>query len=153
VRRLLALALAGLLLLAGCGGGSNDDKLDRSDQAALAAARDRLDDALDTAETLRTDPKETSRLLRLVRRDPLTDSVPNLIDSLALADFLRYARSDPAKATHRSAADAVDDIVRILDGKDTGQRIAALNKQKVSAFLKEAERDTKPVWPDLARRL
>ena len=53
-RPLVAAALAAALLgAAGCGA---PDSLDSDDDRALAAAREGLDDALDTEETIRTSP-------------------------------------------------------------------------------------------------
>ena len=40
-----------------------------------------------------------------------------------------------------------------LDGKDPGQRIRTLGRQTVRGYRREAERDAKPIWPDLAKRL
>jgi hypothetical protein len=140
------------LLLAGCGDG-DDNKLDRGDPQRLADARARLDDAIDTEETLRTDKTEARRLERIVAASQLSDSVPSLVDQPARADFLHYAPTDPARALHRPAASAVATIAGTLDGKKRSERIKPLSNQTVESYLREAERDTKPIWPDLAKQL
>jgi hypothetical protein len=58
-------AAAVLAVLAGCGA---PDELNRDEALALGNARERLDDAIDTAETLRTSPRETRRIRREIRR-------------------------------------------------------------------------------------
>jgi hypothetical protein len=65
VRPLLAAAAAVLAVLAGCGA---PDELSRLDAVELADSRERLDDALDTVETLRTSPREVRRIRAEVRR-------------------------------------------------------------------------------------
>jgi len=65
VRFRLAAAAAVLAVLAGCGA---PDELSRDQAIALGNARERLDDAIDTAETLRTSPRETRRIRREIRR-------------------------------------------------------------------------------------
>ena len=65
MRPRLAVAAAVLAVLAGCGA---PDELARLDALELADARERLDDALDTEETLRTSPHETRRIRAEVRR-------------------------------------------------------------------------------------
>ena len=61
----LAAAAAALAVLAGCGA---PDELPRLDAVELADARERLDDALDTEETLRTSPREARRIRGEVRQ-------------------------------------------------------------------------------------
>jgi len=65
VRTFLAAAGVALALLAGCGA---PDELSRDDAAKLAAARERLDDAIDTEETLRTSRGETRRIRAEIRK-------------------------------------------------------------------------------------
>jgi hypothetical protein len=65
VRAHLAVAAAVLAVLAGCGA---PDELSRVDALELANARERLDDAIDTEETLRTSRRETRRIRAEVRR-------------------------------------------------------------------------------------
>jgi hypothetical protein len=153
VRRGLSVALAALLLAAGCGGDGSDGKLDREDAQLLAIARERLDDAIDTAEVLRTDRAEARRLQRRVARSTLPDDVPSLVDDVTRRDFLRYAAKDPARAMRRPAAEAVATIAVTLDGKDAGERIRTLEGRAVERYLREAERDVEPIWPDLAGQL
>lgn len=52
-------------MLAGCGA---PDELSREDAIELANARERLDDATETAEKLRTSPRETRRIRAGIRR-------------------------------------------------------------------------------------
>jgi len=151
VRRGLALA-AIALLLGGCGG-DDPDPLERGDAERLAYARERLDDAIDTEEVLRTDRTEARRLRRVVAADNLPNVVPSLVDERTRRDFLRYATSDAARALRRPAEDAVLLITTTLEGKDRDERIRTLGRQTVAGYLREAERDTEPIWPDLARRL
>ena len=138
----------GLILAAGCGGGGG--KLHRGDAARLTDARARLDDAIDTEEILRTDKAQARKLRRIVALSPLPEAVPSLIDERARADFLRYAATAPPRALHRPAAGAVATMTATLDGKKDSQRVRG---QPLSDYRREAERDVKPIWPDLARRL
>ena len=58
------MALAAAVALVGCGA---PDELSQPDGRKLATARERLDDAIDTEETLRTSKVEARRLTRRVR--------------------------------------------------------------------------------------
>jgi hypothetical protein len=162
VRRLAAVALP-LLLLAGCGGSAT---LTEGQGHTLESAREGLDDAIDTAEVLRTDKAEARKLVREVERlrkadtgKKLAEVVPSLvgehdrIDKPAVTAFVRNATSSPANALLLPAARHVDRMVTTLEGKDTTTKIALLGGQTASAYLSEAERDTKPIWPALAKIL
>jgi hypothetical protein len=159
VRAIAAAALAAVLL-AGCGGPA---ELSDEEGRTLQSARERLDDAIDTEETLRTDPVEARRIAREVRRRSsqtvrLRNVVPSLVteggevDRAALDAFLANADSDAAAALRRPAAREVGRMVSTLEDKDRETKIASLG-QTADAYLAEATRDVRPIWPDLARRL
>jgi hypothetical protein len=162
VRRLLT-AAAAAALLAGCDGDTAE--LDPDDARRLAVARAELDDAIDTEETLRTDPEEARRLVRLVRRrlggSParVEEVVPSLVDADGRLDrpavraFLTYAGSDAAMAMLPPAEDAVDTATGALEKADAETKIPTLENRTAEAYAREAERDTRPIWPDLADRL
>ena len=176
------MALAAAAALAGCGA---PEELSQSDGRKLATARERLDDAIDTEETLRTSKAEARRLSRRVRMlvsqgdfeserldefgiaklGLLRDVVPSLVvvdergsvkalDRSATAAFLRLAGRDAARAMLGPARDQVGVIVKTIEDGDAGEdtRIPVL-RTTAGAYLREAERDLKPIWPLLARRL
>jgi outer membrane murein-binding lipoprotein Lpp len=161
VRRVLS-AAAAAALLAGCGGTA---KLDSDDARRLATARAELDDAIDTEETLRTDPEEARRLVGLVRRrlggppNRVEEVVPSLVDSdgrldgRAVRSFLRYAEDDAPMAMLPPAEEAVETSTGALEDADADTKIPTLENRTAEAYLEEAERDTRPIWPDLADRL
>ncbi len=193
--RWLAAAVAvlclGALALAGCGGAGKADKLSSDDARELANSRSDLDDALDTAETLRTSRAEARRLRARARKiisegslegsgkpdefglaalGRLRDVAPSLVEELdgsvrslnrkETMAFLAYAESDPARALFPAAEEEVANIERVTGAKDVGTdtkipRVppAASGRQTVSQYLREAERDTRRLWPQLSRRL
>ena len=151
--------------MAACG---EPAKLDREEARALAAARERLDEALDTEEVIRTSRAEARRLVRQARRSRnnaprLAEAVPSLVtrgrghgdvvDRKGLDAFLRYAETDPSRALHRPAAVQVEAMTSTLDDKDEETEIPGRRGLTAERFLSEAERDVKPIWPDLARKL
>jgi len=184
----LVAAAAVLAVLAGCGA---PDELSRGDSLKLADARERLDDALDTEETLRTSPREVRRIRAEIRRivssgsfeseklDEFglaalgelqqvvpsvveTDSlgVPRDLDRKAFRSFLRFADTDPERALVGPARDEVDRIEKTVkdSGADGDTRIPARDTtasgdETVEEYLRTAERDLRPVWPQLAKRL
>ena len=147
IRRLaLCAALAGALL-SGCG---DPEQLDRRDAEVLAVAREKLDEALDRAEALRTSREEARRLVRLVRR---RGGSAIGLDPRDAGEFVRYGLTDPPKALRRPAEEAVDQIDGAVEDAGPDTKIRILRNQTVEAYLNEAERDVKPVWPDLAERL
>jgi hypothetical protein len=150
VRRLL-IAAAAAALLAGCG---DPAKLDSEESSALRDARAQLDDAIDTEEVLRTDRREGRRLVRELKRNAAAfQLVPALVDETALSAFRRYAPGDPARALRRPAAQAVARMTSALEEADAETKISALRDQSAEAYLREAERDTRPIWSDLSDRL
>jgi hypothetical protein len=159
----LLIAVAAAALLAGCDGGTAE--LDPDDARRLAAARAELDDAIDTEEVLRTDPEEARRLLRVVRRRldgppaRVEEVVPSLVDPdgrldrRAVRAFLDYAESDAAMAMLPPAEEAVDTATDALEDADPETKIPTLEDRTAEAYLEEAERDVRPIWPDLGDRL
>jgi hypothetical protein len=75
-----------------------------------------------------------------------------LVDRTALDAFLANATTDPPRALRRPAAREVERMASTLEGKERQTKIELLD-QSASAYLAEATRDVKPIWPDLARRL
>jgi hypothetical protein len=186
--RLLAAALTVLCLggfaLLGCSG--KTDKLSKQDARELANSRSDLDDALDTAETLRTSDSEARRLRARVQKiigdgslegkgkpdefglaalGRLRDLAPSLVvedggsvralDGEETSAFLTYAVKDPARALYPAAQREVANIERVTGGGDVGPdtKIPKLRDQTVEAYLREARRDTRSLWPSLSRRL
>jgi hypothetical protein len=169
-----------LALLAGCGA---PDKLSREDAAKLANARERLDGALDTEAALSTSQRKVRRIRAEVRRivsggsleaDELdefglaalgelqqvvpsvvetdVDGVPTDLDRPALRTFLRYAGTDPPRALLGPATDEVESIQSTIEdsGADGETKVG---EETVAEYLRAAERDVKPIWPELAERL
>ena len=162
-RILVAAALAGALLgAAGCGA---PDSLDSDDDRALAAAREGLDDALDTEETIRTSPEMTVALTtRVVRAGDdaaaLERAVPSLVDdgevdSEAAAAFVRYAASDAPRALLIPAQRDVDAITELIDdsGADGDTEVPHADDQPLNRYVDELERDIRDVWPTLSKEL
>jgi outer membrane murein-binding lipoprotein Lpp len=150
----LAAVVAAGLVLAACGGPA---KLDSDQEQTLTTARERLDGAIDTEEAIRTSPEEARRRARTVRRrlggpalGELEDAAPALVYAGDVRDFLRYARSDPARALHAPAEREILVITSTLRGKAPDTKIG---DQPAAAFLGDAARDTRSIWPDLSRRL
>jgi hypothetical protein len=147
IRRLALCAVLAAALLCGCG---DPEELDRRDAEVLAVAREQLDEALDRAEALRTSRQEARRLVRLVRR---RGGSAIGLDPRDAGEFVRYGLSDPARALHRPAEEAVDQIDSAVEDAGPETKVQTLRNQTVEAYLNEAERDVQPVWPDLGERL
>ena len=170
-----------LAALAGCGA---PDELSRVDALEFADARERLDDAMDTEETLRTSPARGPQDARggaadrgpgsfetkildefglaalgelqqvvpsLVETD--SDGVPKSLDRPALRAFLRYAETDPDRALlgparTRSARSSgpwrtpTPTARRACHAERRGDQ-----GQTVDEYLRDAERDLRPIWP------
>jgi hypothetical protein len=75
------------------------------------------------------------------------------LDEDAIRDFSRYARSDPSRALYGSAKEEVGTIVSAIKGADPDSEISTLHGQTAAAYLRQAERNIRPIWPKLARRL
>ena len=180
--RAALVALAAAVAAVGCGA---PDELSQPDGRKLATARERLDDAIDTEETLRTSKVEARRLTRRVRtlvsdgsfESPRLDEfgiarlgllrevVPSLVvlnakgspralDRPATAAFLRFAERDAPRALLRPARAQVDVMVKtIADGDAGADTEIPIVGESAAAYLREAERDLKPIWPALAERL
>ena len=175
----LVAALAAALL-AGCGA---PDELTKADSAKLVNARDGLDDALDTEGTLRTSPTRTRRIRAEIRRivssgaleaehldefglaalgelqqvvpsvvETDADGVPTDLDRPALRAFLRYAETDPSRALIGPAREEVETIEKTIEDSGADDE-TEVGRETVAEYLRSAERDVKPVWPQLAERL
>jgi hypothetical protein len=158
--RALALAALAAAALTGCGSPAD---LTPDQAETLKSARERLDDAIDTEETCRTDRDECRHLVAESRRyatDPeqLAKVVPSLVTPSgnvyppAFNAFQQDALADPKLALRLPAAKEAQRMVNVLSGKDAGTVIKPLHNQKADAYLAEAARDTQ-IWPDIARVL
>lgn len=191
----LVAVLGVCLALAACAGAPDldgpPDAVPHEEVIALETAREGLDDAIDTEETLRTSKQQARRLRRgvqgivsggaleaekldefgLAALGQLRRLVPSLVevnrdgsvralDRPATSSFLRYAESDAPRALVRSAREHVEAIERTLKDSEAGPdtRIppadpTASQDLTVADYLRQAERDLRPIWPELAGRL
>jgi len=181
VRSALAvLLLVAAVALAACG---DAEELSKEDTTTLNASRSDLDDALDTEEVLRTSKDEATALRTKVRRiiargslenggkpdefglaalGELRELVPSLViergdevvalDQAATKAFLANALTDPAAALLPAARSEVAAITEVAGGDDVGPDTKA-GGQTVTVYMRQAERDIRPVWPRLADRL
>ena len=182
MRRALAVAAVAAAALAGCGA---PEELSEDDGRTLAAARERLDDAIDSEETLRTSRAEARRLRRRVqelvsdgsfesgtldefgiaRLGQLREVAPSLVlqdaegnmrglDRPSTQAFLRYAERDAPRALLRPASRQVGLMLHTLEEGDAGKdtKIPRTGRS-ADAYLREAERNVKGIWPLLAKRL
>jgi hypothetical protein len=122
--RLWGAAVAALLVLAlaalGCG---SPDELSREDDRALATAREGLDDAIDTEETLRTSGARAARLRRQVRRIVSRGAFESgQLDEFGLASLGELGLAVPSL------------VVLDADGSP-----ARLDRRATRAFLRHAE--------------
>jgi hypothetical protein len=175
-------AAVGLTVLAACGG---PDRLSKEEGRSLAAARERLDDALDTEEALRTSRAEARRIRRAVQRivsdgsfeqtpldefgiarlGELREIAPSLViadsrgdvralDRRSTAPFLRFAERDPARALLRPASRQVSVMQHLLEEADAEKESEIpVVDATAEAYLREAARDVRAIWPALARDL
>ncbi len=182
MRRALALAAVAVAALVGCG---PPEKLSEEQGRTLAGAREHLDDAIDTEETLRTSRAEARRLRARVRElvsdgsfesrkldefgiarlGQLREVVPSLVildadgdmralDRRSTEAFLRFAERDAAKALLGPASRQVNLMVQTLEEADAGKETEIpVVGRSAEAYLREAERDVKGIWPSLGRRL
>jgi len=160
--RLAPAVAVAALLAAGCG---PPEELDGDDSRVVTQARERLDDAIDTEEALRTSDEEALRLRNLVERAVatrdevvLSEEVPSLIrgqriDGRAASAFVAAAQSDPARALRAPAERQVDVPVDGLDDAGEDTRLPTAGNQKAGAFVSDTARDIEPIWPDLADRV
>jgi hypothetical protein len=163
-RRFLAAALAAAVLLGGCGA---PDQLEDADDRRLAAARERLDDALDAEEAIRTSPQLARDLRRRVQRAAarsdaraLGRAAPSLItergiDTRSVSAFVRLAERDAPGALLIPARREVDEIVDVIDdsGADADTEVPSARGRKLDDYLAEVERDIGEVWPPLSNEL
>jgi hypothetical protein len=159
--RPLALAALAAAALTGCG---SPAELTTDQAQTLKSARERLDDAIDTEETCRTDRDECRHLVAEARRDAkdprrLAQVVPSLVTPSgnvyppAFSAFQQNALARPKLALRLPAAKEAQRMVDTLNGKDAETVIKPLRGQHADAYLAEAARDTQPIWPDIARVL
>ena len=189
----LLVVLCACLAPAACGPDLDGppDAVPHEEVVALEAAREGLDDAIDTEEALRTSKQEARRLRRAVQGivsggaleagkldefglaalGQVKRLVPSLVevnrdgsvralDRSATRDFLRYAESDAPRALAGPARERVEAIERTLEDSEAGPetRIAPVDPTAsqdvtIAEYLREAERDLEPIWPELAARL
>ena len=149
------------VLLSGCG---SPAELTNDQADTLKSARERLDDALDTEETCRTDRDECRHLVAEARRsatdpDQLAKVVPSLVTPSgnvyppAYNAFQQDALTDPKLALRLPAAKEAQRMIDTLSGKDADTVIKTVNNQHADAYLAEASRDTRKSWPDISRVL
>lgn len=157
----LAAAAVAAVALAGCGGPA---KLTPDQAKALQSARERLDDAIDTEETCRTDRSECRHLVSEARRyatDPkqLAKVVPSLVTPTgnvyppAFHAFEAAALVQPKLALRLPAAKEAQRMVNTLQGADAETEIKPLEGKQAGPYLDEAARNTRRIWPDISRVL
>ena len=182
MRRALSVAAVALAALAGCGA---PEELSEDEGRTLLAAREGLDDAIDTEETLRTSRAEARRLrarvqelvsdgsferstldeFGIARLGQLREAAPSLVlqdldgnmrglDRSSIVAFLEHAERDAARALVRPASREVGLMLHTLEEGDAGKdtKIPRTGKD-AEAYLREAERNVKDIWPLLAKRL
>jgi hypothetical protein len=89
-----------------------------------------------------------------------SDGVPEALDADATRAFLRFAERDPARALVVGAERLVGTIERTVERSEAGPDTRILRGDggaspgtRVAGYLRQAEDDTGPIWPDLSRRL
>ncbi len=138
--RLLATALAvfcmGAFVLTGCGGKA--DAVSKRDARELASSRSDLDDALDTAETLRTSKSEARRLRARVQRIIGDGSLEGTgkPDEFGLAALGRLRELAPSLVV-----EGRDGAVRSLDGEETSAFITYAVKDPARALFPAAQQE------------
>lgn len=158
---MLAAAALGAAALAGCGGPA---KLTPDQAKTLQSARERLDDAIDTEETCRTDRSECRHLVSEARRYPtdpkeLAKVVPSLVTPTgnvyppAFHAFEADALAAPKLALRLPAAKEGQRMVDTLQNADAKTEIKTLEGKRAGPYLDEAARDTRRIWPDISRVL
>ena len=147
--------------LGGCGGPA---ELTPDQAKALQSARERLDDAIDTEETCRTDRSECRHLVseaRLNANNPrqLAKVVPSLVTPTgniyppAFHAFEANALTRPKLALRLPAAKEAQRMINTLQGADAETVIKPLENKQAGPYLDEAARDTRRIWPDISRVL
>jgi hypothetical protein len=159
-----AVLAAGALAAAGCGA---PDELDSDDDRRLLTARERLDDAIDTEEAIRTSRVVAGDLRREVRRAIARDDVEALelslpwavedgsIDREATSTFLRLATTDPQGALLPPARESVEEIVDVIEdsGADAETKVPGAGDRPLDAYLDGVERDIRDIWPSLSKQI
>jgi len=135
MRRVLAPALAALALVApgACGGGT----LEKGDANVVAASSEKLDDAIDTAEDLRTSSRrERQRLVRQVSR--------TLGVSFELSKRFREEKIDPSFSggVIRGSLEQLEELVpSLVVGSSDAGGVVGLNEDATRDFLRYAVSD------------
>jgi hypothetical protein len=159
--RPLAVAALAAAALTGCG---SPAELTPDQAQVLKSARERLDNAIDTEETCRTDRDECRHLVIQARqnvRNPeqLAKVVPSLVTPSGVVHppaynaFETYALASPKLALRLPAAKEAQRMVNTLSGQDPDTVIKPLENKHAAAYLTEASNDTRRIWPDIARVL
>jgi hypothetical protein len=79
---------------------------------------------------------------------------PRALDRPATDAFLRFALSDPRRATVGPARRQVDRIAKVVEDSGAGADTKIPGtRSTVSRYLRAVGRDTSPIWPGLGRRL
>lgn len=157
----MAVAALAAAALTGCG---SPAELTPDQAQVLKSARERLDDAIDTEETCRTDRDECRHLVIEARRnvrkpDQLAKVVPSLVTPAgnvyppAFNAFQLDALASPRLALRLPAAKEAQRMVNTLSGKDPDTVIKPLENQHAKTYLTEAAGDTRRIWPDISRVL
>ena len=133
MRRGVTAAAIALTALAGCGG---PDRLSEEEGRSLAAARERLDDAIDTEEALRTSRAEARRIRREVRRivsDGSFEQSP--LDEFGIARLGELREVAPSLVLTDSRGN-----VRALDRRSTVPFLRHAESDPARALLRPASR-------------
>jgi hypothetical protein len=128
-----ATAALAVAVLAGCG---EPDTLSDEEGRTIAGARERLDDAIDTEETLRTSRVEARRLRREVDRLVSDGSFED-----ATLDEFGIARLGQLRQ-----------VVPSLVNVDTEGQVRSLDRRATAAFLRYATDDAPQAMLEPARR-
>ena len=175
-------AAAAAIAIAGCGAPDELSESDGRKLAAAREGLDDAIDAEEAARTSKAEARRMTRRVRelvsdgsfesepldefgLARLGLLREVAPSLVvlnragtprtlDRPATAAFLRFAERDPARATLPAARRQVETMVDTIEETDAGEDTEIPVVRKTAAgYLREARRDTRPIWPALGERL
>ncbi len=80
------------------------------------------------------------------------DGVPVDLDRPALRTFVRYAATDPRRALRGPVAEEVHRIEGVISNSDADGE-TRVGDETVDEYVRGVQRDLRPVWPGLGRRL